>query len=84
MNGAFEFNEKPYSLRTTSHFRSRRIRTTKYGIKYYLCPKLWNLVSNEYKTIESLEAFNAKIKTWVPENFPCKLCKKYINKVGFI
>ena len=28
MNDISEFIEKPYSLRTTSHFRSRKIRTT--------------------------------------------------------
>ena len=33
MNDVLEFIEKPYSLRTTSHFRSRKIRTTKDGIK---------------------------------------------------
>ena len=71
MNDVFEFIGKPYSLRTTSHFRSRKIRTTKYGIeRAYLGPKLWNLVPNEHKTIESLGDFKAKIKTWVPENCP--------------
>ena len=71
------FFEKPYSLRTTSHFRSRKIHTTKYGIETpsYLGPKLGNLVPNEYKTIESLEDFKAKVKTWVPENCRCRLCK---------
>ena len=65
MNDVFEFIEKPSSLRTTSHFRLRKIRTTKYGIETpsYLGPKLWNLVPNEYKTIESLADFQAKIKT---------------------
>ena len=29
INDVFEFIEKPYSLRATSHFRSRKIRTTK-------------------------------------------------------
>ena len=54
MNDVFEFIEKPYSLRTTSHFRSRKIGTTKYGVETpsYLGPKLWNLVPNEHKTIE--------------------------------
>ena len=33
MNDVFEFIEKPYSLRTTSHFRSRKIGTAKYGIE---------------------------------------------------
>ena len=62
MNDVFEFIEKPYSLRTTSHFRSRKIRTTKYGIEApsYLGPKLSNLVQNEYKTIESFEDFKQK------------------------
>ena len=33
MNDVFEFIEKPYYLRTTSRFRSRKIRTAKYGIQ---------------------------------------------------
>ena len=68
MNDILEFIEKPYSLRKTSHFRPRKIRTTKYGIETpsYLDPKLSNLVPNEYKTIKSLADFKAKIKFWVP------------------
>ena len=65
MNDVFEFIKKSYSIRTTSHFRSRKFRTTKYGIETpsYLVLKLWNLVLNEYKTIESHADFKAKIKT---------------------
>ena len=86
MNDVFEFIQKPYSLQTTSHYRSRKIRTTKYGIETpsYLGPKLWNFVPNEYKTIESLADFTANIKTSVSENCPCRLCKTYIDQVGFI
>ena len=87
MNDAFEFIEKPYSLQTTSYFRSRKIRTTtKYGIETpsYLCPKLWNRVPSEYKTIASLPDFTAKIKIWIPENCPCRSCKTYIHQIGFI
>ena len=47
-------------------------------------PKLWNLVPNEYKTIESPADFKAKIKTWVPESCPYRLCKTYIHQIGFI
>ena len=62
MNDIFKLIEKSYSLRTISHFRSSRIRTTKYGVDTpsNLGPKLWNLDPNEYKTIESLADFNAK------------------------
>ena len=82
MNDVFEFIGKPYSLRTTSHFKLRKIRTTKYGIETpsYLGPKLWNFVQNEYKIIESFADFKEKIKTWVQENLPCSLCKTYIHQ----
>ena len=81
-----EFIEKPHSLRTISHYRSTKIPTKKYGIETpsSLGTKLWNLVPNEYETIESLADFKAKTKTWIPENFPCRLCKTYIHQVGFI
>ena len=86
MNDVFEFIEKPYSLRAASHFRSRKICATKYGTETpsYLGSKLWNLVPNEYKTIQSLKDFKEKTKTWVPKNCSCRLYKTYIHKVGFI
>ena len=85
-NDIFEFIKKSCSLRTTSHFRSRRVRLTKYSIETpsHLGPKLQKLVPNEYKTIESLADFKAKIKPWVPENCPCRLCKTYIHQIVFI
>ena len=63
-NDVFKFIKKPYSLQATSHFRSRKIRTAKYGIETlsHLGSKLWNLVPNEYKTKESLADFKAKQK----------------------
>ena len=78
MNDVFGFIKKTCSLRTTSHFRLRKIRTTKYGMKTlsYLGPKLWSLAPNEYKTIESLADFKGKIKAWVPENCSCRLLFK--------
>ena len=86
MKDVFKFIGKPYALRETAHFRSRKIRTTKYDIETpsHFAHKIRNLVSNEYKTIELLADFKAKIKTWVSENCPCKLCKTYIHQIGFI
>ena len=86
LNDVFEFNEKLYFLRTKVHFWSRRIRTIKYGteVPSSLSPKLWNLALNEYKTIDSLADFKVKIKTWISENCPRRLCKTYIHQIGFI
>ena len=86
MNDVFESIVKPYFLQTTSHFRLRKIRATKYGTETpsYLGPKLWSLVPNEYKTIESLKDFKENIKTWVPGNCLCRLRKTFIHQVDFI
>ena len=65
-----------------SRFRSKRIRTTKYDIETpsYLGLRIWNLVPNEYKALVSHAGFKTKLKAWVLESCPCRLCKKYIDK----
>ena len=85
MNDLFEYIEKPYSLRTNSHFSSKRIRATKYVIEThsYIGPKLWTIFQNKYKAIASLPDFKIKMKTWVPENSPCNLCKTCIHQIRF-
>ena len=50
----------------------------------YLGPKIWDLVPNEIKESESLNGFKFKIKRWVPEGYPCRICKIYLGQVGFI
>ena len=50
-------------------------------------PIVWNnLLPNKYKSAENLEIFKNKIKLWVPENCPCRLCKdicRYLFTHGF-
>ena len=50
----------------------------------FLGPVIWDLVPNELKDIGNLAAFKKAIKKWSPEKCPCRLCKVYINNVGFI
>ena len=82
MNDVFEFIKKQYSLQSTLHFRSRKIRTTKHGIETpsYLGSKLRKFVPNEYKTIESLSDIKVKLKTWVPETFLADYAKLIFTK----
>ena len=75
-----------YNLRNTSDFATRRKKTVRYGSEslLYLGPKLWNILPDEYKKIQSVKDFKAKTRSWVAENFSCRLCKIYIQHVGFI
>ena len=42
------------------------------------------LIPENKKSSESVDIFESKIKKWVPEICPCRLCKTYANQVGFV
>ena len=50
----------------------------------YLSPKIWERVPLEIKETETLLQFKAKIKMCNPQNCLCRLCKIYLQNVGFI
>ena len=87
MKDLFQFNENPaYRLRSGSHLQSRNSRTVFFGTESVvnLGAKIWNLVPKDIKDSPTLNVFKGKIKKWIPEKCPCRLCKIYINQVGFI
>ena len=75
-----------YNLRNQPELTVRPMKTVHYGLNYlaYLGPRIWELLPNNLKRLESVEAFKSKIKGWIPENCPCRTCKPYIYQVGFI
>ena len=74
-----------FNLRKNSRFKPGNSKTVYYGIEIIsvLGPKLWIILPDEYKNSTSLKEFKSKIKNWVPLNCPCRLCKTYIQNVGF-
>ena len=48
-----------------------------YGIESVsnLGAKLWNPLPGEIKNSSSLTIFKNKIRKWIPEKYPCKLCQ---------
>ena len=40
--------------------------------------------SDGCKDIDRLNTFKNKVKKWKLENYTCKLCKVYINNIGFV
>ena len=75
-----------YNLRHASTFIRDKVSTTYYGTNslQILGPKIWDLLPPDIKSAESLESFQAKIKTWKVENCPCRLCKVFIAGLGFL
>jgi len=75
-----------YKFRGSRDFKSRSIKTVYYGESSlsFLGPKLWSTLPEELLQSKSLSEFQTKIKNWVPENCPCRLCKIYVAQIGFI
>ena len=47
-------------------------------------PIVWNaMLPEELKSCKSLSEFKHRIKTWIPRNCPCKICKTYIPGLGY-
>ena len=86
MNDIFQSRECSYNLRNKREYKQHCVKTVHYGTESisFLGPKLWAILPQEYKDVENLIEFKIKIKNWVPENCPCRLCRTYIQSVGFI
>ena len=67
-------------------FKTRNINSTIYGTETisFLGPKIWMLIPKEIRKASTLEVFKQQIKLWKIKNCPCRLCKRYIARVGFI
>ena len=59
-----------YSLRHINHFETPFVRIAYNGTKSvsHLGPKIWDIVPEEYKTLNSLNSFKYLLKRWVPLN----------------
>ena len=75
-----------YNLRRNNTFEKRQVHSVYHGTESlsFLGPKIWDLVPLELKQLESLEVFKLKIKKWIPFECPCRLCRTYIQQVGFV
>ena len=47
-------------------------------------PLIWKIVPYELKKINSLNKFKLEIKKWLPHNCPCRLCRDYVQGLGYV
>ena len=82
----FKTTDNAYNLRNNSVFLQNNIRTVHFGSQSltYLAPKIWNIIPKKLREIDNVTEFKNKIKRWIPENCPCRICKTFIPRLGFI
>ena len=85
VKNVFPIIENPYNLRNETKFKSRNVKTVRYGIETasFVAPRIWSRIPRSYKECSSGNEFKAKIKFWYPENYSWKLCKNYIYQIGY-
>ena len=78
--------ENDVNFRKNSTFETRNIKSVYYGPETtsFIGPKMWELLPSNIKDSENLNIFKSNIKSWKPENCPCRLCRLYIADIGFI
>ena len=87
VKGLFQFRyDIPYNLRQRSQFHIPPVPTVFSGTESikYLGSKIWEYILDEVKKLESLWEFKRAIKLWKHTSCPCRLCKQYFYRIGFL
>ena len=92
MKDIFSTNINAYNLRQNSQFSRSRINTV-YHLTRSICNlviKIWDLVPSNLKEISDLketsdlDKFKKAIKQWKHEDCLCRMCKFFVQNVGFL
>ena len=81
------FDNISYNTRYHNDFYNEsNPKTESFGISSlgYFGPKVWQMIPSEIKNASTLKIFKEKIKKWQVNNCLCRLCKKYVQRIGFL
>ena len=69
-----------------SDFYVPAVKTENYGKNSvrYLGPVIWKIIPPDIKKSNNLIEFKRNIKKWKPIKCPCRLCKIYVQNLGFV
>ena len=86
MNSLFKFRCNTINIKNFQEIYTENRKTVRYGTEtvVYQAPLLWANLHTKYKNTKSLDEFKSKIKAWKCDFCQCRLCKKYVQNLGFI
>ena len=86
MEEIFTFKNVDYNLWNNASLKIGNLKTVYYGTESLtnLGPKIWNLLSNEYKELKYLSRFKSRISNCVTDECHCRMCKNYAAKIRSI
>ena len=73
-------------VRNFQEFETETKRTVYFGLETisYRSPQLWSLLPEHMRQLNYLDKFKRSVRQWVCNTSPCRLCKVYLQNVGFL
>ena len=86
MKEVFTDTKNDRDLRNKSSFHTSNVKSVYNGTETisFRGPQIWSLVPDSIKNSHTLAQFKRDIKQWKPQGCMCRLCKTYIQNLGFI
>ena len=86
MSDLFVTRENNYNLKNFQELEFSLKRTVKFGTEIisYRGPQIWNLIPERLRALETVNNLKKEIKKSKCDACPCRMCKNYIQRVGFI
>ena len=87
MNEIFTLrHQNQYNLRNWTYFDAPKVRTVNHGSESvrYLGSKIWKIIPAYMKELDIIEKFKIAIKKRKPESCPCRLCRVYLQNIGYL
>ena len=86
LSDIFPQSQNPCELCDDNICKTENIHTVFYGSETvsFQGPKTWEIIPDNIKNSNNLNEFKAKIKSWKPERYACRICKVYVQNLGVI
>ena len=78
--------EQIHTVMKSSNYINKNKKTVRYGSETisYRTPLLWANLPEKCKLANSLNEFKSKIKSWKCDTCVCRLCRPFLQNLGFI
>ena len=75
-----------YNLRNQADFVVLHVESVNFGFESirYIGPKIWESLPQDLKNKETIDSFKTAIKKWKPDSCTCRLCKTYLQNIGYL
>ena len=78
--------QRNYNLRNQTNFVIPQVKSLISGLESVrvLGTKIHESPPNDLKNKVSVDSLKTAIKRWKPESRPCRLCKTYLQNIGYL